>query len=142
MMNWEMWNEVIMVCYKIISQHLPGETEENHSVSQSEWLVSGPRCKPKTWTWTWSRNAVWLYHCVFTGFVIMEANKYTFLPNLHVSVTSFQTAATFFQLNTIISFQYEPMSLEWFRPSAICKCYWSDLCSSLLAFRFAFTPNE
>jgi hypothetical protein len=38
-----MWKEAVVVYCKIVSQYLPRETEANHKMLQSEYLVFGPR---------------------------------------------------------------------------------------------------
>jgi hypothetical protein len=38
--------EVVMVKFNVLSWHLHGGTEENHTKLQSEQLVSGPRQEP------------------------------------------------------------------------------------------------
>jgi hypothetical protein len=39
----KMWKEVVMAYFKILSEHLPEGTEENHVKPQSGYLVPGPR---------------------------------------------------------------------------------------------------
>jgi hypothetical protein len=43
-----MWKEVVMAKFKVLSQHLPVGTEENHEKPQSGQPVSGPRFEPGT----------------------------------------------------------------------------------------------
>jgi hypothetical protein len=41
------WKEVDMAYFTVLSQHLPGGTEENHEKPQSGLLVAGPRYEPR-----------------------------------------------------------------------------------------------
>jgi hypothetical protein len=42
------WKEAVMVLFKVLSWHLPGGNTENHTKSQSGYMVPGPRLEPRT----------------------------------------------------------------------------------------------